>query len=83
MFHRWHACQVPWGIKATRRMAVLTGVCGWGAGGALRDVMERAWAGDGGDSDASGSGPSVQIYHGLCAWAEGQLEGACVGVRGG
>lgn len=33
---------------------------------------------------AAGDGvPPVLLFHGVCAWAEGQLEGVCMGVLGG
>ena len=38
-------------------------------GGSLADVMAAAGA------PGAGPGARVALYHGVCAWAEGQLEG--------
>lgn len=48
-------------------------------GGRLRRDHEAAAV-----AVAAGDGvPPVLLFHGVCAWAEGQLEGVCMGVLGG
>ncbi|GAB4813425.1 hypothetical protein N2152v2_000471 [Parachlorella kessleri] len=48
-------------------------------GGALTEVLERAGARSDPSQELAGSGGSagrlVHVYHGVCSWAEGQLEG--------